>query len=732
MRSLLWAGIVLVFLTAVPSSEAQIVYRWLSAGSLHNFYANIGNECENCFVNTQQYGLRWPASQRLRDNQAYRGMWIGAKNVRDAATGQTFERRVVHAGPRVSGIGEFFPVRHETITRFEVPTVLVDGVPTLPEAEMVVDRVDPDLDADAMIYTEVNSLLGLTMKRRIRQFTNEFHDNYHVIEFTFINTGNVDEDPEIELPNQTLEDVYFTWMWRWSMTAETRYIVDNSSGWGKNTMNDARGDGLAARFGDSPADSFRAVFAWHGYHPDKQISYNNIGAPILRENVPVLNIAADDTLGRLGASAFVGAVVLHADTSPSNRADDRSQPSGFRFFDSDSRFLSGNNAFSAQNMFDEYEFIMTRTEVNRHGFRVVNSDDPRALLQNTPETQRAPWEGQPSDLGPYPLVSSGGKASAINFGPYTLAPGDSIRIVLAEAAAGLSWEANKSIGEAYKAAGAQRDQAQLAYRGQSMTKNEWVFTSRDSLFQTFHRAIANYRTNFSAPRAPKPPSQLSVNGGGDRISIEWDIFQGETPDAFEVYRAQSRVDEDYVLIHTAPGTARRFDDLTATRGINYFYYVQAVKRGASTGTALTPSGDLRSSRYFGQTFAPTQLKRPAGRALDEIRVVPNPFYLGAPGGSSSVDSPRFFDQTDKLAFYNIPGLCRIEIFTELGEKIGEINHTDGSGDTFWDHTTASRQLVASGVYIAVITVTEDITDNDTGETLFRAGDSTFRKFVIIR
>ena len=106
--------------------------------------------------------------------------------------------------------------------------------------------------------------------------------------------------------------------------------------------------------------------------------------------------------------------------------------------------------------------------------------------------------------------------------------------------------------------------------------------------------------------------------------------------------------------------------------------------------------------------------------------MPNPFYLGA---SPTV---RFRDRTDKLAFYNIPGFCEIRIYTELGELVDTIVHTNGSGDTFWDHTTSSRQVVASGLYIAVITVTQDISDPTTGEPLYRAGEQAVRKFAIIR
>ena len=55
----------------------------------------------------------------------------------------------------------------------------------------------------------------------------------------------------------------------------------------------------------------------------------------------------------------------------------------------------------------------------------------------------------------------------------------------------------------------------------------------------------------------------------------------------------------------------------------------------------------------------------------------------------------------------------------MGELVETIEHTDGSGDEYWDQTTSSRQVVASGLYIA------HITDN-------ASGDTAERKFVIIR
>ena len=69
-------------------------------------------------------------------------------------------------------------------------------------------------------------------------------------------------------------------------------------------------------------------------------------------------------------------------------------------------------------------------------------------------------------------------------------------------------------------------------------------------------------------------------------------------------------------------------------------------------------------------------------------------------------------------FYNIPGECTIRIYTERGDLIKTITHTDGSGDEEWKSITSSRQVVTSGLYIAQI------------ET--PSGESTIQKFMIIR
>lgn len=679
--------------------HAQFINKWLSAGSLHNWYSEVGSECEVCgFVGRQQDGMRWPGIYRFTDMQAAKALWIGALNVTDDI-GTNYPHRVVHVGPRVSGGGEFFPMRFDMISRLPPTAVLVDGAISEPEAAMVTEFSDPSIDADVMIANEVNTLLGISMERKILQFTQEYHDNYHILEYTFTNTGNTDADPDIEIPNQTLEGIYFFYQWRLSVAKETRYVIGNGTSWGLNAMLDTRGDGVKD---DPPDENFRAQYVWHGNFPPFN-AYDNIGGPILPQALPALNIAPTDTTGRLGASQFVGVVTLHADTSPSDPTDDPNQPSTTSWIGSDDPYTSQNDAFNPSKMEVEYGVMSAGHKSPRH----VDVVEPTGL------------PGFLDPVGDPSLGTPGGFSNANGYGPYTMAPGESIRIVIAEAAAGLSREANIAVGRAYRESGA-NDNAPITLNvgGQShtMTKNEWVFTSRDSLFQTFRRAIANYESDYTIPQAPAPPSVFEVDGGGDRILLTWSPHSTEPlPESWEIYRAQGRFDSTYTLVHTAPSGDTRFEDTTPIRGIDYYYYMVAVQSASQNdGVGLTPAGRaLRSSRYATQTYTPTRLKRPAGTSLSDVRIVPNPFNIGS--------SPlvRFPDQTDKLAFFNIPGRCKIAIYTDLGELVDEIEHTDGSGDEFWDHTTSSRQIVSSGLYIAVIT------DLDTGERIIK-------KFVIIR
>ncbi len=668
--------ILLVGLIFIPGkTRAQYNNKWMTVGSFQDWYSEIGCEIEEGFVKNQQYGGQWPAIHPQQDSKAARGLWIGATNFTDEK-GATWGNKVVHVGPRVTGTGEFFPQKFQLISKFDLPQVSVDGNPSI-NNPIEVDAVDPTIKPDLEIDNIVNTQLGLTMHRKIYQFSSPGNDNYMIYDYTFTNTGNTNGDSKIELPNNTLTGVYFYWQYRNAMNRESFSEFGNQVQWGYNTMNDARGDGQQniAQYKDPPDQLFRAQWSYNG-HYIFFTQYDNIGGPLW---FAATYVPKGDTVGRLSAIQYYGVVTLHADKSAEDTTDDIGQPSTTNFIGSDDLYESNNDSFNEVKMQNEYTAIMASGHSPRHAW-VVQPDGK--------------FDQPTGDPASVTQVKSGGASFGNGYGPYTFKPGESVHIVMAEAIAGLSREAATRIGIQYK-------------KGiiNAKAKNDSVFTGQDSLFQTFGRAMANYNSGYNITEPPLPPKTFNITSGGDKISLSWDTYQASDPNlkGFNIYRATGQYDSAYTLIKQASPSDKSFDDTSPIRGLSYYYYVTSVGNNG-----------LESSEYFTQSYDPATLKRPAGTSMDQIRVVPNPFNISADKTLGFGDQ-----QSNRLAFFNIPGQCTIRIFTEIGELIYTINHTDGSGDAYWDSVTSSQQLVVSGVYIAVI-------DNNA------TGERKIIKFVVIR
>ena len=689
----------LVWLGDVHLAKAQWQKKWLAVGSLHTEYQEGGGLPEQA-----PNGMAWPGWYPYRDANRSKALWVAVENHRDAE-GRVWPARIAHIGPRVKGQGEMFPTEFSLISRFEKPVVTVDGLQTFKRA-VFYDETDPSQAPAAVIHNVFNTIVGITVERKIMQFSNNFHDNYHIVEYTVTNTGNVDADPEQELQGQTAEGVYLFGLHRYAVNQEAAGIVGGGASWGQNAMVDAVGDGME----DYDPD-FRAQYAWHGYSTSFG-RWNNIGAPALEDGPST--IPEGDTLGRLTAAEFIGRVTIHADESAESTSDDPGQPATMGWYNTNRAVMSsGQNAFDEEQMRQEY-LEVTRGRVYPHHADLVTSEgpwDPEKMANQT----NNPGRGE-----------SGGYGFREGYGPYTLEPGESVKIVVAEAAAGLSREATREIGRKWKQAylNGNPDQ-EISYDAdgdgsisadESMSKNLWVMTSRDSLFQTFRRAIANYNSGYSIPKAPLPPREFTVTGGTNRITLDWTLYEGAEDEltGFEIYRTSGRMDRPYEKVATLEATERQFEDTEVIRGLQYYYYIQAVGQENTDDTGLTPTGvRLRSNRTFTQTYDPAILKRSPGEEVADTRIVPNPYHLGSDQGV------RWPDQQDRIGFLEVPGQCTIRIYTEMGELVETIEHTDGSGDEYWDLTTSSNQVVVSGIYHAVIV------DHETGEELIR-------NFVIIR
>jgi hypothetical protein len=468
-------------------------------------------------------------------------------------------------------------------------------------------------------------------------------------------------------------------------------------------MNDAVGDGHE----DYDVD-FRAQYAWAGLNPDNT-SFSSIGGPMM---FPHWASAGWDTTGRLAAAQMVGRVTIHSPDTPGG-SDSQNQPSTMGVMGSDDPNLT-TDEYDPSSMQIQYDTYMASGRLYPHHADDIEPDGNFDTPTNAPNI----FDG---------TYDEGGWSVIEGHGPYDIPLGGTVDIVVADGVGGLSMRAKYDIGKLYKAAGS--ESAMLSYNGSSMTKNQWALTAKDSLFKTFERAIANHAAGYNIPQPPYPPAKFEVTSGTDKVTLSWVAASGgPLVTGWHLYRAKGAYSFPYIggeaplanhgglgheLIASLAADATSYEDVTAARGENYYYFIQAVGNAAANdGSAMTPAGALKSNQHWTQTYLPASLKRAAGMTLENVRVVPNPYHVQA---NTDV---RFSDQ-DRLAFLDVPGNCTIKIYTQLGELVETIEHTDGSGDEYWDQTTSSRQVVASGLYIA------HITDNVTDET-------AERKFVIIR
>jgi hypothetical protein len=95
--------------------------------------------------------------------------------------------------------------------------------------------------------------------------------------------------------------------------------------------------------------------------------------------------------------------------------------------------------------------------------------------------------------------------------------------------------------------------------------------------------------------------------------------------------------------------------------------------------------------------------------LSEIRVVPNPYIVGAKWEE--------LQNVHRIMFMFLPDVCTIDIYTISGERVAFLEH-NGGGQHPWNLNNQSNQAVAFGVYVYIVKTPQ--------------GDKYTGKFAVIR
>lgn len=568
--------------------------------------------------------------------------------------------------------------------------------------------------ADVMLESWFNTMLGVTVHQRVFAWDEANHDDYHLYEWTFINTGTVDDDmePDANQP-QTIEDFYFT------KEAHLGHTWRSQMWW-------------TSAYGEFPEDSLRMHFTYPARTSGSE--YDNTGE-------------TNRTTGRIQRPEVQGHAWVHVDAStddsqlPLSEAEDWDiQPQMTGVMDQDQQFQTNEY----WQLSDEQRVELWETMVN-------GTDEWRGYLNQyaSPPALTPNHEVRTDEKGlQYPNNIDWWSARAVSvasFGPWDIAPGDSIRIVYAKGIGSIDPRTAYDVGRAWAEGTADEtwegdfklrepwDNFDIAPTDNDKAKDSWILSGIDSLHKHFNAAQWAAENDYNVPSAPPAPS-VQIISTPDTIKVLWEDIAGAESMAdfagYRVYRATGNsgptIDDDtneligeWELVYDAEPGTHQYNDTDAIPGQAYYYYVAAYDDGDSNPPGVKGVSEvLESGEFMNKTFSvPAVLTSEPDSVLSHIRVVPNPFNLSA-------SNIQYVGEQNKITFVNLPGQATIRIYTVSGDLVEVLEHTDNSGNESWgvlaeEHmTTRNGQRVVSGIYVAHIETPE--------------GDSQIVKFAIVR
>ncbi len=630
-------------------SWGQVV-RSHEIGQLWETLTENGYSTKSPFVDL----MSWPGGFYLTDQTSSlvrRGHWIGVRNWTNQ-NGIFHNHKVSEGGPHWTE-ASLFGVPPMKYVYNPPPTVIVDEK-TEERLTGQYDRRKTDFKADEMIVATWNTDVGVSVTMTSYAFANQNHDDYVIFKYDLKNTGNTDLDAEVELPSQHLEGVYFG---AFNYLRPCKRGADYTGTSGSTTADD-----WVHYYGSQPGDTLRGLwYCYDGNAPEETYPTDDTGDP-------------HKSTGEFLSPQYAGFGVIQVDTSPSDKRDDLNQPSTVDFQPFETH-LTHNNAGITER--DLYDYLSS-------GKKSLGSD---AVGLTNPSSK--------SIVAPVCMLG---------FGPYNLAFGQSVQIVLFVAVNGLSREKCIELGHKWKV-----DSLEFNGKVGDDAKNALLATGRDSLFQTAYRAAWAWAHNLDVPDPPASPS-LTIKSGTGQVYLEWSDMsvpaKGRDRDTrqydfagYRLYRAKGSFMNPYELIWECGGNTGIPDtnvyvDTDVESSRRYYYYVTAYDDGSQNTSGLFPGQSLESSHFLNRNVIyAAEPTRPPSKTLEGVVVVPNPY-----------DTHSFrWDNPDEIKFMGLPYKAKIRIYTLAGDLLKTIEHPSepkyiGHSEP-WNQVTDDNMLITSGTYV---------------------------------
>lgn len=333
-----------------------------------------------------------------------------------------------------------------------------------------------------------------------------------------------------------------------------------------------------------------------------------------------------------------------------------------------------------------------------------------------------------------------------SFGPYTLAPGDSIRLVVAEIAGQLDlWDVVRGDPDHHFP-----DSSIVAIQRNAES-------ARNAILWGIGAKVNGIDIAADVPEPPPAPnciaSSVSIGSDTAMIAIKWDklaedskitdgsnevFYDGSTD--LSGYRIYKGTDErglwellvdiprsEFANYWNSDLNMYEYLDKDLQFGFEFYYYVQAYNTKPKPWTSIngTLVNNLPELKSADSNRSPKVSAKPGPIDLNEkgwdVFVVPNPYIEGDYDYSFMGSNPQ------KIEFRNLPERAIIKIFNIAGDLVKTLRHGPDlygnlSGSIAWDQKSESGLLVAPGMYIYTVE----------SETSGTEGSRSNGKFMIIR
>ena len=318
----------------------------------------------------------------------------------------------------------------------------------------------------------------------------------------------------------------------------------------------------------------------------------------------------------------------------------------------------------------------------------TDEDQYKYMLGIHPATAPYRYAPHPFDMG----AATFDYRFLISVGPFSIADGETLKFVYIGA---VGQGLNGDVDSLW------RGNAWVRGLRQDMDWAIKAYYAGSQYSDPFHPSAPDEDDHWKIP-IPPPSPELSYRATPSGVQLVWNDEPEMKPDpikaridfvSYRVYRSVYNPQNWELIAEFTrdPQTnliAHTFVDTTAVPGFPYYYVVTAMDEDSLESPKSNYLKDCEGN--------PVSVTMPTREgSLDDVIVVPNPYYGSAPWTATEI--------ADKIEFQNLPPSCDIKIFTMSGDLVRELKHNDGTGSEAWNLLSKNDQKVVSGVYIYKIT-----------------------------